>query len=319
MSVKIERKTCRAADGVEIVYSAAGKGEPALVFIHGGLANRGFWDGQLRAFGGRSPDDRPRPSRPRRVGLDRTKWGIPNSARTSRPSSTPRRSKKVIIFGNSLGGPVAVEAALLLPGRVLGVVGVDTFQLLERSDPARRGAAEGRVFREGLSRRLEGDGRHALPQGRRPGRRRRRREAHGRDPSRGGQGDVPRHGGIRLGAAAAPPDRAPPGHQRRPLSDRRRSEPEDQARFRRRHHEAHGPLPHARAAGRVQPPRGGDGRRVTRSALQARRDRGPHPLHELGHRLRGGAGDGDRLVEERSGRAPCGCARSLAASAHRSP
>lgn len=49
----IERKTCKAVDGVEIVYSAAGAGEPALVFIHGGLANRGFWDGELKAFAAR--------------------------------------------------------------------------------------------------------------------------------------------------------------------------------------------------------------------------------------------------------------------------
>lgn len=48
--VKIMKKTCPAPDGVKIVYSVAGAGEPALVFIHGGLANRGFWDGQLRAF-----------------------------------------------------------------------------------------------------------------------------------------------------------------------------------------------------------------------------------------------------------------------------
>ena len=38
----IERKTCKAVDGVEIVYSVAGAGEPALVFIHGGLADRAF-------------------------------------------------------------------------------------------------------------------------------------------------------------------------------------------------------------------------------------------------------------------------------------
>jgi len=37
---------------------------------------------------------------------------------------------KVIIFGNSLGGPVAIEAALLLPGRTLGVVGIDTFHVI---------------------------------------------------------------------------------------------------------------------------------------------------------------------------------------------
>jgi pimeloyl-ACP methyl ester carboxylesterase len=36
--------------------------------------------------------------------------------------------KRVVLIGNSLGGPVALEAARLLPGRVLGVVGVDTFQ-----------------------------------------------------------------------------------------------------------------------------------------------------------------------------------------------
>jgi pimeloyl-ACP methyl ester carboxylesterase len=41
--------------------------------------------------------------------------------------------KKIILFGNSLGGPVAIEAALLLPGRVIGVVGIDTFQSLEFS------------------------------------------------------------------------------------------------------------------------------------------------------------------------------------------
>jgi len=33
----------------------------------------------------------------------------------------------VILFGNSLGGPVVIEAARLLEGRVLGVVGIDTF------------------------------------------------------------------------------------------------------------------------------------------------------------------------------------------------
>jgi len=53
MIVQIERKTCPAADGVTIVYSAAGAGEPALVFIHGGLADRKFWDSQLRAFAGK--------------------------------------------------------------------------------------------------------------------------------------------------------------------------------------------------------------------------------------------------------------------------
>ncbi|MGZ5498768.1 MAG: alpha/beta fold hydrolase [Candidatus Aminicenantales bacterium] len=134
--VQVIRKTCRSADGVEIVYSVAGTGEPALVFVHGGLANRGFWDGQLQAFGPRY----------RTIALDlaghgesggnRTAWGIPEFGADVKAVIDAEKAKKVIIFGNSIGGPVAVEAALLLPGRVLGVVGVDTFQTFSERIPA---------------------------------------------------------------------------------------------------------------------------------------------------------------------------------------
>ncbi len=130
MSVKIERKTCRAADGVELVYSAIGKGEPALVFIHGGLANRGFYDGQLETFAPRHRVialDLPGHGE---SGSDRTKWGIPEFGADVKAVIDAEKVDKVIIFGNSLGGPVAIEAGLLLPGRALGVVGIDTFQQL---------------------------------------------------------------------------------------------------------------------------------------------------------------------------------------------
>ncbi len=131
MNAKIERKTCRAADGVTIVYSAAGAGEPALVFIHGGLANRAFWDGQLKEFASRHRTialDLPGHGE---SGVDRKKWGIPEFGADVKAVVEAEKAKTVIIFGNSLGGPVAVEAALLLPGRVRGVVGVDTFQQID--------------------------------------------------------------------------------------------------------------------------------------------------------------------------------------------
>lgn len=131
MNAGIERKTCRAADGVEIVYSVAGRGEPALVFIHGGLANRGFWDGQLREFGAHYKVialDLPGHGE---SGSDRTKWGLPEFGADVKAVVEAEKADKVILFGNSLGGPVIVEAALLLGDRALGVVGVDTFQLLD--------------------------------------------------------------------------------------------------------------------------------------------------------------------------------------------
>ncbi len=125
-----ERKTCKAADGVPIVYTVAGSGEPALVFIHGGFANRGFWDEQIKAFSPRHRVlalDLPGHGE---SGADRKKWGMAEFGDDVRAAVEAEGLKKVILFGNSLGGPVAVEAALRLPGKALGVVGVDTFQML---------------------------------------------------------------------------------------------------------------------------------------------------------------------------------------------
>ena len=135
-SPSIERKKCRSVDGVEIVYSVAGTGEPALVFIHGGLANRGFWEAELKAFAPKH----------RTIALDlaghgesggnRTKWGMPEFGADVKAVVDAEKPQKVILFGNSLGGAVAVEAALLMPGRVLGIVGVDTFQRFAGAIPA---------------------------------------------------------------------------------------------------------------------------------------------------------------------------------------
>jgi len=148
MNVKIERHTCRSADGVEIVYSAAGAGEPALVFIHGGLADRTFWDSQLKAFSGKHRVIAPDLAGHGESGKDRKKWGFPEFGADVRAVVEAEKVKKVILFGNSLGGPVAVEAALQMPGRVLGVVGVDTFQSLDYTITQDEANAQAEAFRK---------------------------------------------------------------------------------------------------------------------------------------------------------------------------
>jgi pimeloyl-ACP methyl ester carboxylesterase len=112
----------RSADDVEIVYSARGAGETALVFIHGGLADREFWAPQLSALADAF----------RVVALDlggHGSSGRNRKARTIAAFGEDARAvvealalKRVVLIGNSLGGPVALEAAGLLRGRVLGVM-----------------------------------------------------------------------------------------------------------------------------------------------------------------------------------------------------
>ncbi len=141
-----ERKTCKAADGVSIVYTAAGSGEPALVFIHGGFANRSFWDEQVEAFAPRHRVvalDLPGHGE---SGADRKKWGMPELGDDVRAVVEAEGLSKLVLFGNSLGGPIAVEAALRLPGKVLGVVGIDTFQMLG-GQPVEQARRQAEAFR----------------------------------------------------------------------------------------------------------------------------------------------------------------------------
>jgi pimeloyl-ACP methyl ester carboxylesterase len=123
-----ERKTCRAPDGVQIVYSAAGSGRTALVFVHGGMADRTFYDGQLRAFSGKYRVLAVDLGGHGESGANRKDWRLPVLGADVKAAVDAERLDRVVLFGNSLGGPVAVEAARLLGHRAIGVVGIDTFQ-----------------------------------------------------------------------------------------------------------------------------------------------------------------------------------------------
>ncbi|MHC4741397.1 MAG: alpha/beta fold hydrolase [Planctomycetota bacterium] len=123
--------TTRSFDGVEISYDIRGKGDIALVFIHGWACDRSFWREQLDDFAGDY----------RIVSLDlaghgrskgnRTLWSIASLARDVQAVDEKANLNKVVLVGHSLGGPVALEAARLMPDRVVAVVGADTLHHAE--------------------------------------------------------------------------------------------------------------------------------------------------------------------------------------------
>jgi pimeloyl-ACP methyl ester carboxylesterase len=143
----IQKKSCLAPDKVTIVYSAGGSGEPALLFIHGGLANRTFWDAQLKAF---APKHRvvalDLPGHGE-SGLNRKKWGLPEFGADVAAVVRAEHLTRVVLIGNSLGGPVACEAALLLGSKAVGVVGVDTFQSLDYKTTPEHARQRAEAFR----------------------------------------------------------------------------------------------------------------------------------------------------------------------------
>jgi pimeloyl-ACP methyl ester carboxylesterase len=151
MARTVERKTCLAPDGVTLAYSTDGSGEPALVFIHGGLADRSFWESELRNLSGDHRVIAIDLAGHGESGSNRRKWGIPEFGADVRAVADAEGVKSMVLFGNSLGGPVAIEAALLLGDKVLGVVGVDTFQSLTYLVTPEEARQRAEAFREDYS------------------------------------------------------------------------------------------------------------------------------------------------------------------------
>jgi pimeloyl-ACP methyl ester carboxylesterase len=137
----------RSADGVEIAYTARGTGSPALVLIHGGLADRTFWAPQLDGLADRF----------RVVALDLAGHGESGRGRTAYTIGSwgedvcavveALHPDRIVLVGNSLGGAVALEAARRLPGRVLAVVGVDTLHDLTYTMDAATAHGRAEAFR----------------------------------------------------------------------------------------------------------------------------------------------------------------------------
>jgi pimeloyl-ACP methyl ester carboxylesterase len=146
----VERRSCLAPDGVRIVYSVAGSGQVALVFVHGGMADRTFYDGQLAAFAGRYRVVAVDLAGHGQSGADRRKWGLAEFGADVKAVADAEGLKRMVLFGNSLGGPVVVEAALAMPGRVQAVVGIDTFQDLGHPETPEYSRAEAEWMRERL-------------------------------------------------------------------------------------------------------------------------------------------------------------------------
>lgn len=125
-----------APDGVHVQYHVYGSGEPTLVLIHGWSCDSNYWREQvpvlkqkytvvtvdLAGHGGTDGN--------------RSEWTIARFGQDVATAMAAVPSRQLVLVGHSMGGPVALEAARLLKGRALGVIGVDTFNTLGAPRPS---------------------------------------------------------------------------------------------------------------------------------------------------------------------------------------
>jgi pimeloyl-ACP methyl ester carboxylesterase len=120
-----------SGDGARIAYDDVGSSDVAVIFVHCWTCNRHEWDHARDALA----------SSHRVVTLDlaghgdsskdRASWTMTAFGDDVRAVAEALSLKNVILVGHSMGGPVIVEAARAMKGRVRALVAIDTLSNLE--------------------------------------------------------------------------------------------------------------------------------------------------------------------------------------------
>jgi pimeloyl-ACP methyl ester carboxylesterase len=122
-----------SADGLAVRYDVYGSGAPALVFVHGWSCDRSYWRHQVGHFAGRFTVVTIDLAGHGESGIGRPAWTMRSFGEDVVAVVQELGLRDVVLVGHSMGGDVIVEAARRLPGRVTGLVWVDTYRTLAGS------------------------------------------------------------------------------------------------------------------------------------------------------------------------------------------
>jgi pimeloyl-ACP methyl ester carboxylesterase len=125
------KTTIRAADGLNIVAEVRGRGDTALVFLHGMCGDRQYWKHQVGVLAADYRVVAIDQAGHGESGKDRKVWTIDGLAGDVEAVVKSLALKRVILVGHSMSGSVALLAAKRMPGTVVAVIGVDTLQNAE--------------------------------------------------------------------------------------------------------------------------------------------------------------------------------------------
>jgi gluconolactonase len=125
---KTPKQSIGADDELNIVCDVRGKGDTALVFLHGWCGDREYWKQQVNEFAADYKVVTLDQAGHGESGKDRKNWNLNGLGSDVEAVVKALGLKRVILVGHSMGGPVALTAAKRMPGKVIAVVGVDTLQ-----------------------------------------------------------------------------------------------------------------------------------------------------------------------------------------------
>jgi pimeloyl-ACP methyl ester carboxylesterase len=115
-------------DGVHIEYRTYGKGDPAIILVHGWATDANYWNAQFD----------PLKAKYTVVAVDlaghgastrsRTDWSMDKYGEDVATVARTLPNQQIILVGHSMGGTVALEAARRIGDRVIGIIVVDALK-----------------------------------------------------------------------------------------------------------------------------------------------------------------------------------------------
>lgn len=115
-------------DNVHIDYRVWGKGEPAVVLIHGWACDSNYWNAQVDALKSRYTVVAVNLAGHGGSARNRTDWSIGNYGEDVATVVRQLRNHQVVLVGHSMGGDVALEASRRIGDRVIGIIAVDSLK-----------------------------------------------------------------------------------------------------------------------------------------------------------------------------------------------
>lgn len=122
--------TVKSADRVPIVYEQHGTSSPSLMLVHGWSCDRSYWQAQTAALADSFTVVTLDLAGHGESGADRSEWTIASFGADVAAVAERLQLDNIILVGHSMGGDVILEAARHLPGKVRGLVWVDTYKEL---------------------------------------------------------------------------------------------------------------------------------------------------------------------------------------------
>jgi pimeloyl-ACP methyl ester carboxylesterase len=115
-------------DYVHIDYRVWGKGEPAVVLIHGWACDSNYWSAQVDALKARYTVVAVNLAGHGGSEGNRTDWTIGNYGEDVATVVRQLPNHQIVLVGHSMGGDVALEASRRIGDRVIGIIAVDSLK-----------------------------------------------------------------------------------------------------------------------------------------------------------------------------------------------